>query len=310
MPRKTPQHTVTEDEAGRADRVVQAMSGLTRAKVRGLFDHGCVQVNGTVCTQDFHRVAAGDTVRLDYDPANPRAAKAKPWKDSAFRIVHEDAHLIVVDKAAWVLTVPRDEEANAGTATVVSAVGEYLRHQRGKGREPIVVQRLDRGTSGLLVLAKTSEAAQGLRDQFAAHLPRREYLALVAGIVEKDRGTYDTNINTAPNLTRFSTPRRDVGERAVTHYAVERRYPKHGVTLVRCRLETGQRNQVRVHFADAGHPVLGDKRYRPKRAAHPNWPGRGTLALHAAVLSFTHPVTGKAMRFTSPLPDTFKRVVR
>lgn len=304
MPILNLQHTVTEEQAGRVDRVVQAMTGLTRAKVRGLFDHAAVHVNDAVCTSDFQRVAPGDVVRVTHDPANPRGEKAKPWKDSAFKLVYEDEHVVVVDKAAWVLTVPRDEEEMAGTPTLVAAVKKYLH------KDPIVVQRLDRGTSGLLVLAKTSEAGENLRDQFSNHLPQREYLALVAGLIEKDAGRFDMNINTAPNLTRFSTPRRDVGERAVTHYTVERRYPKHGITLVRCRLETGQRNQIRVHFADAGHPVLGDKRYRPNRAKHPNWTARGTIALHAALLVFAHPVTGETLRFESKPPDAFARAVR
>lgn len=295
--------------AGRVDRVVQQLTGLSRARVRGLFDHGAVMVNGQPCAQDFARVEAGDVVEVRYDPHNLPREAPRVWKDPAFAIVHEDEHLIVVDKTAWVLTVPEDgadpmdpsSDPRRGTGTLVEAVRHYL-ERKGKGRRPVVVHRLDRGTSGLLVLAKDQETAGRLIVQFAAHQPRREYLALVAGVVEKDQGTFRSHLITTPDLKRRSTTTKGRGESAITHYRVEHRLPD--VTVLRCRLETGRRHQIRVHLSEAGHPVLGDPRYLPQVARHPRWRAK-RLALHATVLGFTHPATGDKLHFESPPPREF-----
>ena len=296
----TQETRVTPGNAGRVDRVVQVLTGRSRAQVRGLIQHGCVKRNGEPCGSDFDRVAAGDTVTVAFDPHRNYPAKRIPPASAPFRILFEDEDLLVVEKAAHLLTVPTlKREQN----TLVHLLQDYVsRGRRRRGRVEIV-HRLDRGVSGVLVFAKTPAVAAALREQFAAAKPDREYVALVAGRLERDRGTFDKWLVTNErNLQRRTAPRPGVGERAVTHFVVEQRFAD--VTRVRVRLETGRRNQIRVHFADAGHPVLGDPRYGGDAANHRRWPHR-RLALHAATLGFTHPSTGKLLRFESREPKEF-----
>lgn len=274
-----------------------ALTGLSRTWIRGLFDHGGVTMNGHPAPDPGGRVAAGDFVEVTWDPHNRTREKRRPWIDPAFRVLYEDEHVIVVDKAAFVLTVPTQ---HGETDTLVQRVRRYLGKGGAEGKAT-VVQRLDHGTSGVMVFAITEAAASGLIEQFKRHTPAREYVALVAGLVKDDRGTIESRLATNRRLSRYSTTSGE-GERAVTHFEVEARLQD--ATRIRVRLETGRRNQIRVHFAEAGHPVLGDTRYRPELARHPRWRSR-RQALHAAVLGFTHPITGQSMRFDSPLPAEF-----
>jgi 23S rRNA pseudouridine1911/1915/1917 synthase len=298
--------TVTEKtrveatQAGRVDRVVQTLTGRTRGGVRGLIQHGCVTVNETPCASDFQPVMEGDVVVVAYDPERKYAEKPLAAANAPFKILFEDEKLLVVEKAAHLLTVPTPKrESN----TLVHLLQEYVSRGLKRRRRVEVVHRLDRGVSGVLVFAKDGATAEMLRDQFAATKPEREYTAIVAGRMEASEGTFDKNLMTeVKTIHRFATARPDQGERAVTHYQVVRRL--RNTTLVRVRLETGRRNQIRVHFADAGHPVLGDPRYSPERAKHPRWHPR-RMALHAACLGFTHPHTEKPLRFASPLPPEF-----
>ena len=220
-----------------------------------------------------------------------------------FRVVFEDRQIIVVEKAAMVLTVPTPRgERN----TMVQLVERYL-ERRGSRRPLTVVHRLDRETSGLLVLAKDRASGEKLERQFRAHSPERVYRAIVAGTLARDHGTFDSFLATSKSLTRFSTEDRASGERAITHYESEEKL--RGATLIMARLETGRRNQIRAHFAEAGHPVLGDRRYRPELARHAGWT-YPRLALHAATLGFVHPSTGESLRFDSPLPREFTAFLR
>ncbi|MFA4944705.1 MAG: RluA family pseudouridine synthase [Lentisphaeria bacterium] len=293
---------VTPEQAGRVDKAVQALTGRSRAQVRGLVQHGCVTVNGAPCASDFTQVVAGDRVAVRFDPAQGYPEKATAAAGAPFRILFEDAHLLVVEKAAHLLTVPTLKRE---TDTLVHHLQTYVSVGRRRLGRVEIVHRLDRGVSGVLVFAKNAAIAEALREQFAAHKPEREYLALVAGRLAADRGTFDQWLVTdAKSIHRRGSPRPGVGERAVTHYEVVRRLAD--ATLVRVRLETGRRNQIRVHFAEAGHPVLGDPRYAPELARHPRWP-YPRLALHAGLLAFTHPVTGRPVRGEAPLPREFER---
>lgn len=292
---------VSAEQAGRVDLVVQALTGLSRAQVRGLFDHDCVQINGRAAPDAAGRVAAGDSVEVHFDPHTRYREKPRERTDPGFKVLFEDEHVIVVNKAAFVLTVPTD---NMESHTLVQRVARYLA-RGGKERPLHVVQRLDKGTSGVLVFAISPPAAKELIRQFSRHEPAREYVALVAGSVAEDKGTFHSRLATNKGLSRYSVAEGDKGELAVTHYEVEARLD--GATRVRVRLETGRRNQIRVQFAEAGHPVLGDPRYRPDLAKHPQWSPR-RLALHAALLGFRHPISGKDMRFEPPLPQEFSSI--
>ncbi len=302
MARTTKTCKVSSAQAGRVDLVVQALTRFSRAEVRGLFDHDCVTIDARPAPEAGERVAGGETVEVIYDPHSRYQEKPRVRTDRTFKVLYEDDEVIVVDKAAFVLTVPTD---NKEDDTLVQRIGQYL-GKGGRARPVQVVQRLDRGTSGVLVFAITPTAATELIRQFSRHEPRREYLALVAGNVPEDKGTIESRLATNKGLSRYSTPNASEGERAVTHWQVEARFT--GATLLRVRLETGRRNQIRVHLAEEGHPVLGDTRYLPDRARHKLWNAK-RQALHAALLAFRHPVTGQEMRFESPLPSDFQKVV-
>jgi 23S rRNA pseudouridine1911/1915/1917 synthase len=279
----------------RIDRLVQQLCGLSRSQVVGLFDHGCVMRNGATATQPAERLSAGDRVELHYDAKQRYHPKSKPRRNLGFAIVFEDKHLIVVDKPAELLTVPtRREETN----TLQHKVVAYVRHV-AKGRGAFAVHRLDRGVSGLLVFGKTQEIVRQLKNQFAASKPEREYIAIVAGRMKQKEGTFESLLATDKDLNRFSTEDETIGQLAITHYRIVAHLE--GATLVQVRLETGRRNQIRVHFAEAGHPVLGDPRYQAELAVHPHWPYK-RLALHARLLGFDHPTTDQSLRLESPLP--------
>jgi 23S rRNA pseudouridine1911/1915/1917 synthase len=285
----------------RVDQVVKTLTGLSHTRLRGLFDHGCVSINGQLCGDASARVAAPDRVEVRYDPHQGYREKRK-WSDRAFSIVYEDAHLIVVNKAAHILTVATSKSERN---TLESRVTHYLQHS-SRRRQAFVAHRLDRGVSGLLVFAKSPAVLGKLRDQFRARKPERLYLAIVAGILRPPSGTFRSHLQTADNLDQFSTEEEGEGLLAITHYRVRRTL--RDTSVVEVRLETGRRNQIRVHLAEAGHPVLGDPRYGGKVARHPLWREQ-RLALHALSLGFDHPVTGQPMLFASDLPGCMRQFV-
>lgn len=295
--------TITEENAGRVDLVIRDLSESSRSQVRGMFDHGCVTVNGASCGSIAVAVAIGDIVSLRYDPTQGYREKKKKWDDRTFSIAYEDEHLIVVDKAAGTLTVPTDSMHEKNTLD--QRVSLYLSHSR-KRREAWIVHRLDKDVSGLLVFGKLEPVAQQLIQQFKQRKPQRIYVAIVAGVMEKDDGTFDAHLATGKNLDRYVARPSSKTEAAITHYRVMQRMTN--TTVVEATLETGKRNQIRVHFADAGHPVLGDPRYKKKEAQHQRWL-RKRIALHARSLGFIHPVTGEEMMIESPLPSALHKFI-
>jgi 23S rRNA pseudouridine1911/1915/1917 synthase len=242
----------------------------------------------------------GDAIAICFDPAQRYKEKPRNWDDRTFRVVHEDSHLVVVDKSAGTLTVPTD---NQEINSLIDRVSVYLSHSRGQ-REAFVVHRLDREVSGLLVFAKHEAVGKSLIEQFKQRKPTRVYMGIVAGEVAQDEGTWRSHLATGKNLDRYSSRPTDETELAITHYRVVRRMGDS--TLVEVKLETGKRHQIRLHFADAGHPVLGDPRYKQNLASHPRWI-RKRIALHASTLGFVHPISGEAMMFESPLPSAMQK---
>jgi 23S rRNA pseudouridine1911/1915/1917 synthase len=248
------------------------------------------------------RVQAGDQVDVCYDPQQGYRDKKRKWVDRSFSIVYEDQQIIVVDKAAHVLTVATDDgERNA----LVDRISKYLQHTSSR-REAFVAHRLDRGVSGLLVFAKSREVLQKLQDQFRNRKPDRRYIAIVAGKVKPPRGTFRSHLATSDSLDQYSTQVESKGRLAITHYCVLKEVQD--LSVVEVQLETGRRNQIRVHFAEHGHPVLGDPRYRPREATHERWRER-RLALHAVSLKFEHPATEEWMEFESELPVSMQRII-
>ena len=303
MPLVDVEHVAGPDESGRIDRIVQQLTGRSRADVKGLFHHHCVTRNETPCLNPGEPVAAGDVVRVRHDPHRRYHAPPPERAQREFRLVHEDDDILVVDKAAGVLTVPT---GRGETNTLIDLLSERVKRQRRRGKA-IAVHRLDRGTSGLLVFVKHRRAVDGRERQFREHAVVREYLAIVGGRLRRQSGTFHSQLRTAKGLRRYSVDEGEAGEDAVTHYRVQQSLDR--ASVVRVTLETGRRNQIRVHFAEAGHPVLGDDRYHPAAARHRLWKAK-RLALHAAVLGFRHPVSGRELRFESPLPGEFEHFVR
>lgn len=301
----THQVKITAANAGRVDRVVQARTGRSRAQVRGLIQHGCVKINENACTSDFEQVATGNTVTITFDRHRAYPEKPRPRGGEPFRILFEDDHLLVVEKAAHLLTVPTPARE---TNTLVHHLQTYVSRGRKHLSRVAIIHRLDRGVSGVLVFAKNEATAEMLRQQFAAAKPERVYVALVAGRMQQDRGTFDKRLIIEKNTIHRRCARTPGdGEQAITHYEVEKRGVD--ITRVKVRLETGRRNQIRVHFADAGHPVLGDPRYGKNSSHHRRWPHK-RMALHAALLAFIHPITGVSLRLEAPEPKEFADVLR
>jgi len=297
--------TVTLDPDNlRVDLAVQALTGVSRASVRGLFDHGCVTLAGRLCKEPGSRGNPGQEVAVEFEIDRKYKEIPATRSNRAFRIAHEDAQLLVVEKAAGVLTVATDRREDD---TLQHEVGRHLSKGQRITKRAWVVHRLDRDTSGLLVFGKTREIQEALSQQFEDQKPERQYAAIVAGRVREDRGTFRSFLVTAEDLDQYSTHVAGQGKLSITHYEVQDRL--RDTTFVRVRLETGRRNQIRVHFAEAGHPVLGDVRYESERAKHPLWKEK-RLALHAQTLGFRHPVTGAAVTVTSDLPAAFVAFLR
>jgi 23S rRNA pseudouridine1911/1915/1917 synthase len=205
-----------------------------------------------------------------------------------FLVRHKDSAIVVVEKKAGVLSQRTDSGRGED---MLSLLSQFL----GRGARVFPVHRLDRVVSGLLVYARTYEDQQRLISQFAAHTVERKYIAAVQGNLQQDSGTFSSNLSTEAMVVRSD----EDGTPAVTHWKVLERFKK--ATLVEVRLETGLRNQIRVHFAEAGYPLLGEKKYTGGNQ------GNDRIFLHAAVLGFKHPRTKQEMRFEARLPPELSK---
>ncbi len=300
--------TLAETEVGeRLDRVLSARGlGLSRSQLQILIEAGRVLIDGRPA-RAAERVRGPSQVRIEPLPPPPSAAAPE---DLPLDIVFEDEHLVVLVKAAGMVVHPAPGHAGG---TLVNA----LRYHRELGEvdedapeRPGIVHRLDKDTSGVMVVAKTVKAREGLIAQFQAHDLEREYIAIALGHPARAGFTFDTWHGRHPRDRKRFTSKIDRGKRAVTHVTLLERL--HGASLVACRLETGRTHQIRVHLAEHGHPLLADSLYgRPSRdprlveAAS----AIGHQALHARVLGFVHPVSGEPVRFEAAPPPEFKRAV-
>jgi len=309
----------------RLDRVLARLwNDLSRSRLQALIREGRVAVNGATVSDPGQKIAGGATVTLDLPPPMP----AEPMAESIpLTVVYEDTDLIVIDKPAGLVVHPA---AGHDTGTLVNALiahcGESLSGIGGVKR-PGIVHRLDKDTSGLLVVAKNDRAHQGLAQQFADHGRtgplERAYLALVWGVPNRNRGTVEAALGrSSHNREKMAVVPEARGRYAITHYEVLETLPpapaEPVATLVRCELETGRTHQIRVHMAHIGHPLLGDDPYgsgfktKAKRLSEGQQEALrqlGRQALHAAVLGFEHPVSGKPLRFESPLPADLAQLV-
>lgn len=295
----------------------QASNDLSRARFQMLISQGNVNVDGTSIVDASFKVKPGSFISV----VLPEAQDPEPEAENiALNVVHEDDQIVVVDKPAGLVVHPGPGN---WTGTLVNALiahcGDSLSGIGGVKR-PGIVHRLDKETSGLLVVAKNDKAHRSLSEQFAAHgrdgRLSRQYLAIVWGELQPRRGTIDTFIARSTSNRIKMAVSKSGGRQAITHYETVRALPaaprEMVATLARCQLETGRTHQIRVHLAHIGHPLLGDRVYGSSHAASANKlndAARESLsrlsrqALHAETLGFVHPETGAPMVFRSALPD-------
>lgn len=319
--------TVAEEDAGgRIDRVLAAhIPSLSRSRLKALILGGQVTTAHVTILDPASPVKAGDVISVNLPPPEDPVPQGE---NIPLAIVYEDDDLIVLDKPRGLVVHP---SAGHATGTLVNALiahcGDSLSGIGGVKR-PGIVHRLDKDTTGLLVVAKNDKAHKALSKQFADKLEsglQRGYLAVVWGAPDRPKGIIDAPLDRSP-INREKQAVREGGRDAITHWEMRERYAsKEGkdagkpvASLLACMLETGRTHQIRVHLAHIGHPIMGDETYatgfktkagRLSEDARNALEALGRQALHAAVLGFTHPATGETLRFEAPLPPDIARLV-
>jgi len=290
--------SATADDAGsRLDVALARHLERSRSACAELVKTGGVLVNG-LAAKPSHTLTLGDRIRVTAPPARDASATAQ---DLPIRIVHDEAEFCVVDKPPGMATHPARGTpdgtlvnallANLGPLPVINGV-----------RRPGIVHRLDKDTSGLLVVAKTERAMSALTQAMAKREIKRRYDAVVSGVPSNEAGIIDAPIGRDPHARVKFTVRED-GRRAITRYRVVETFAE--AALLRLELETGRTHQIRVHCAAIGHPVIGDATYAPNAPAF----GMRRQALHAAELDFDHPLTGEPLHFRAPWPADFAELI-
>ena len=309
---------VAGDEGSvRLDRVLAArLEELSRSRLKALILAGSVAVRNTAVRDPAHHVAKGDMITIEV----PEAAPAEPkGEDIALDIVHEDDDLIVINKPKGLVVHPAaGHESGTLVNALIAHCGASLSGIGGV-RRPGIVHRLDKDTTGLMVVAKNDRAHQSLTAQFADHgrtgPMQRGYMAFVWGVPNRQRGTVDAPIDRHPHA-REKMAVRESGREAITHWEIQEAYPgrdcKPVAALLACQLETGRTHQIRVHLSHIGHPLLGDAVYGSHfktKASHLGPGGQAALAalgrqaLHAYLLALEHPRTGELLHWKAALPE-------
>jgi 23S rRNA pseudouridine1911/1915/1917 synthase len=260
-----------------------------RNAVKAILARGQVFVDGKPKTTYNYVLSPGQQVSIHWGKIE------EPVKLIGVHIVHEDEDLIVIQKESGLLSIATDKDDEL---TAYRQLMDYVKKDNPKNRI-FIVHRLDRDTSGVMMFAKNEKAKETLQNSWQESVLERTYIALVEGTVKKTEGTITSWLKESKTLLMYSSQRPDDGQKAVTHYKVLQ--SNRDFSLLEVHLETGRKNQIRVHMKDIGHPVVGDKKYGSKS----NTIGR--LGLHANVLAFQHPTTGKALRFESKVPEKFLR---
>ncbi|WP_313732029.1 RluA family pseudouridine synthase [Cohnella nanjingensis] len=263
------------------------LSHQGRNAVKAILARGQVSVNDRVVTAYNHPLKPGYAVTISMEKPD----QAPPLV--GLSILYEDDDLIIVSKEAGLLSIASTQE---NEVTAYRQLNEHVRRTDPAGRI-FVVHRLDRDTSGVMMFAKREDVQQALQNNWQEAVLERTYVALVEGNVKKPEGTISSWLKESKTLKMFSSPYPNDGQHAVTHYKTLRASPQ--FSLLQVELETGRKNQIRVHMQDLGHPVVGDKKYGSRSKALTR------LGLHARVLAFAHPVSGETMRFETEIPKSF-----
>lgn len=287
---------VITDQTGRIDKVLTSLEPeITRSQLKNLINDGHVTVNGQAVKPKY-KVQAGDKISLV--KSEPQSLELTP-ENIPLDIVYEDDDVIVVNKPQGMVVHPAPGHPNH---TLVNALLYHSPLSTINGTfRPGIVHRIDKDTSGLLMVAKNDLAHQSLAEQLRNKTNKREYLALVYGQIKEDEGTIDAPLGRNPQDRKKQAVVKG-GRHAVTHFKVMKRYDN--FTLVKCILETGRTHQIRVHMKYIGHPLVGDPLYGPRKVI-----GKDGQFLHAALLGFKHPRTGKELVFEAPLPENFQKML-
>lgn len=287
---------VITDQTGRIDKVLTTLEPeITRSQLKNLINDGHVTVNGQAVKPKY-KVQAGDKISLV--KPEPQSLELTP-ENIPLDIVYEDDDVIVVNKPQGMVVHPAPGHPDH---TLVNALLYHSPLSTINGTfRPGIVHRIDKDTSGLLMVAKNDLAHQSLAEQLRNKTNKREYLALVYGQIKEDEGTIDAPLGRNPQDRKKQAVVKG-GRHAVTHFKVIKRYDN--FTLVKCILETGRTHQIRVHMKYIGHPLVGDPLYGPRKVI-----GKNGQFLHAALLGFKHPRTGKEMVFEAPLPENFQKML-
>lgn len=287
---------ITGELTGRIDKQLgHHFTQYSRSQIQRWIEYGHVKVNDRAVKPKY-KLVAGDVVTIT--PEQPKKIDLVP-EDIPLDIVYEDDDVIVVNKPQGMVVHPAPGHPDH---TLVNALLYHspLSTINGEFR-PGIVHRIDKDTSGLLMVAKNDMAHRSLAAQLKAKTNEREYVALVHGVIKEEQGTIDAPLGRSPKDRKKQAVVAD-GRHAVTHFKVLKRYRHY--TLVSCRLETGRTHQIRVHMKYIGHPLAGDPLYGPRKTL----PGNGQY-LHARLLGFKHPRTGKQLTFTAPLPEYFQEML-
>lgn len=294
----------TSLEGERVDRAVSVMTGLSRVVVARMVERGAIRIDGKPAKSRGQKLVEGQL--LEFDLPEPEDGQPEAESGIDFTVIYEDDALIVVDKPAGLVVHPGNGHRSG---TLVNALlerfSDLAETRPGDPQRPGIVHRLDAGTSGLLVVARTQDAYESLVSAMKDRQVERRYLALAWGDVQPDRGVIDAPIGRSDgDRTKMAVSAR--GRTARTRYEVLERRSDPELSLVAAQLETGRTHQIRVHLAAIGHPIVGDRRYRGMRQgiemARP--------FLHARSLRLAHPVTGSELFFESPVPDDLCKVLK
>ncbi|MCM3628852.1 RluA family pseudouridine synthase [Paenibacillus glycanilyticus] len=258
-----------------------------RNSVKSLLAHGQVYVNDHVETKYNYPLQPGQTVMIRKEREKEKIPLI------GLTILHEDDHVIVASKDAGLLTIATDKETDL---TAYRQLMAHVREDDPKSRI-FIVHRLDRDTSGVLMFAKSEAVQQKLQEEWQTIVKERSYVALVEGEVKRKEGTVSSWLKESKTLRMYSSPHPNDGQHAVTHYKLLQ--AGKAFSLMEVHLETGRKNQIRVHMQDIGHPIAGDKKYGSQTKPI------GRLGLHARILAFEHPVTGELLKFDTGIPKQF-----
>lgn len=268
-----------------------ALAGKSRTAIKSHLTHRQVSVNGLPVTKYDHALRTGDEISIFYGKVAPGL------RHPGIKILFEDDSLIVVDKAAGLLSIATDNEREN---TVFNILSQYVKNQADRSYL-FVLHRLDKDTSGVMMFAKSKTIQEEIQRHWKRTVTDRSYIAVVEGSVNQDNGTVVSYLRESKAMKMHSTPNEAEGQKAETHYRVISR--SHGYSLVEVKLDTGRKNQIRAHMTEMGHPIAGDKKY----GARTNPAGR--LCLHAHILTFVHPKTRQTLKFESPIPRSFSRIM-